>query len=150
MVTTLLTNRPQDYLNKKLDPFLGYLCLLNKLVIGQRNDCLSAHLGVSLFSPFPFHKPSWSGTILTFCSPNALVPSALHPEQKIPWVFLGACWLSEVQWTAQIAWGVENSSVTGVLLSAKARWSFIVGALSMWNCFFLPGNSRICPHLAGP
>lgn len=70
-------------------------------------------------------------------------PSTLN--RKIPWVCLGACWLSEVQWTAQIAWGVENSSVTGALLSAKARWSFTVAALSMWNCFFSQETQGFTP-----
>lgn len=75
-------------------------------------------------------------------------PSALNG--MIPWVCLGACWLSEVQWTAQIAWGVENSSVTGVLLSAKARWSFTVAALSKWNCFFSQETRGFAPLLIGP
>lgn len=85
-------------------------------------------------------------TIPTFCPPSAsgsLSPPPWTPWS--PWVRLGACWLSEVQWTAQIAWGVENSFVTGTLLSAKARWSFTVAALSMWNCFFSQETRGFAP-----
>lgn len=68
--------------------------------------------------------------------PPPPLPSPSTMITKIPRVCLDACWLSEVQWTVQIARGVENSFVTGTLLSAKARWSSVVAALSMWNCFF--------------
>lgn len=58
-------------------------------------------------------------------------------SRMFPWALsVSACWLYEVQWTVQIAWGVENSFVTRTLLSAKARWSFTMDTLSMWNCFF--------------
>lgn len=71
-------------------------------------------------------------------------PSAL--SKMLPWALsVSACWLYEVQWTAQIARGVENSFVTRTLLSAKARWSSTMAALSMWNCFFSQETHGFAP-----
>lgn len=71
--------------------------------------------------PLPSQKlgPSRGVTIQTFYPPMRWFPQPSALNRTIPWVCLGACRLPEVQWAAQIAWGVENSSVTGVLLSAK-------------------------------
>lgn len=71
-------------------------------------------------------------------------PSTL--SRTLSWALsVSACWLYEVQWTAQIAWGVENSFVTRTLLSAKARWSFTMDTLSMWNCFFSQETHGFAP-----
>ena len=158
IATSVLSNTVQPYCmslsilasswKKKLHGPLRCLYPPKKQETCQRHDWLSVHLEVFNFSPLPFQKlcPSWSVTIQTFCPPSAVVPSDLSTlNRKIPWVCLGACWLSEVQWTAQIAWGVENSFVNGALLSAKARWSFTVAALSMWNCFFSQETQGFAP-----
>lgn len=85
----------------------------------------------------------FSTVIQTSC-PTLARPSAL--SKMLPWALsVSACWLYEVQWTAQIAWGVENSFVTRTLLSAKARWSSTVATLSMWNCFFSQETHGFAP-----
>lgn len=144
--------KPRNRILRKCTPtFIRSSYLHDKLVAGHRN-AFSAPLGLSLVT-----LPSPKTLSFLWCNHPDLLPTQHQrfPQpstlnRTIPWVRLGACWLSGVQWTAQIAWGVENSFVTGTLLSAKARWSFTVAALSMWNCFFSQENPRICPHLPGP
>lgn len=82
---------------------------------------LNVHYGI-----YNFHKshskkrsPLCSITIRTLFPPIAVVCSALHPEPKPPLSVSGCLLFNEVQWTAQIAWRMENSFVTRTVLSAK-------------------------------
>lgn len=131
--------KARNIILKKITVYSLYQVFVSSQQAGHRSEkcfrytfgSITCHHSHSKNSVLPVVYPS-----RPFAHPALWFPQPSTLNRKIPWVCLGACWLSEVQWTAQIAWGVENSFVTGTLLSAKARWSFTVAALSMWNCFF--------------
>lgn len=66
-------------------------------------------------------------TFRTLGLPTAVVPSAPQPSaESFLKEFLGACWLSEVQWTVQIAGRVE------ILLSPRCSYQQKPDGASLW------------------
>lgn len=146
---TLWWKVQKHHLDKKLHSHLSSTCISQA---GQRDDWLSVHLGVSNFLRLPFQKlfPSWSATIQTMCPPSAVVPSALHPEQKDP-LSVSGCLLA--LWSSMNSANCLRSGKflchRGTLIS-KSQMELHRGCIIYVKLLFLPGNPRICPHLLGP
>ncbi len=113
----------------------------------ERWLALSSPWGLSNFSLLPFQKlcPSLSASIQILCPPSAVVPLALHPKRKDP-LSVSGCLLA--LWSSMNSANCLRSGKflchRGTLIS-KARWSFTVAALSMWNCFFSQETQGFAP-----